>query len=64
MSSREQSQLARSLERSRQQCRDLQAENDELWEANRAICVERDATDALLGEALDVINERIRKLGG
>jgi hypothetical protein len=51
--------LINSLERSRQQCRELQAENCELWRANEELVIERDATDALLGQALDLLNEHL-----
>lgn len=35
----------------------LRAEIAQLWEANRALVVERDAADALLGRALDLLRE-------
>jgi hypothetical protein len=45
-------QLLETLQRFREECRQLHDEINQLWQANVELCVERDATDVLLGEAM------------
>ena len=46
-----------SAERPSDESRALREENEQLWQANVALCAERDATDELLARAIDLLRE-------
>jgi hypothetical protein len=55
VTTRRERRLLRLYQRSVQFCEQLLAENKRLRAENANLCVERNATDALLGEAMDVL---------